>query len=34
LQLTTEEAIGLAVLIGVSVVIYAIRTVVSRAWGT
>ncbi len=34
LQLTTDEAIGLAVLIGVSVVIYAIRTVVSRAWGT
>ena len=33
-QLTMEEAIGLAVLFGVSVVIYAIRTVVSRQLGT
>ena len=33
LQLTREEVIGIAVLIGVSVVIYAIRTLVSKAWG-
>ena len=33
LQLTPEEAVGLGVLCGVSVVIYATRTVVSRGWG-
>jgi amino acid transporter len=34
LQLTKEEAIGLGLLIGVSVVLYAIRTVVKMTWGT
>ena len=33
LQLTPEEAVGLGVLCGVSVVIYAARTVISRVWG-
>lgn len=33
-QLTNKEAIGLGLLIGVSVVLYAIRTVVKMIWGT